>query len=223
MSTAAAARLLPDEALRCGRVVAILRGTSGQHLRATAQTLVQTGVRCLEVTMNTPGAMETVRALRADLAPEEVCLGVGTVRTVDQVDQAGAAGASFVVSPGTNASVGRRAAELGLRWYPGAATATEVETAWALGATAVKIFPAGNLGGPAFLRALRGPLDDVPLIPTGGVGVADVEPYLSAGALALGMGSPLIGTALEDGDLVSLAIRARQVVASVTTWAERSR
>jgi len=139
------------------------------------------------------------------------------------VDQAAAAGASFVVSPGTNASVGRRAAELRLRWYPGAATATEVETAWDLGATAVKIFPAGSLGGPGFLRALRGPLDDVPLIPTGGVGVDDVEPYLSAGALALGMGSPLIGTALEDGDLVSLAVRARKVVASVRAWEKGSR
>jgi 2-dehydro-3-deoxyphosphogluconate aldolase/(4S)-4-hydroxy-2-oxoglutarate aldolase len=223
VSTAPATRLLPDEALRRGRVVAILRGTNGQHLRATAQTLVQTGIRCLEVTMNTPGALETVRALRAELSPDEACLGVGTVRTVAQVDQARAAGASFVVSPGTNASVGRRAAELGLRWYPGAATATEVETAWELGATAVKIFPAGSLGGPGFLRALRGPLDDVPLIPTGGVGVADVEPYLFAGALALGMGSPLIGTALDDRDLASLTIRAREVVASVTTWAEASR
>jgi 2-dehydro-3-deoxyphosphogluconate aldolase/(4S)-4-hydroxy-2-oxoglutarate aldolase len=223
MTTTPASRLLPDAALRCGRVVAILRGTNGQHLLAAARTLTRAGVRCLEVTMNTPGALETVRTLRTELSRDEACLGVGTVRTVAQVDQAGAAGASFVVSPGTNASVGRRAAELGLRWYPGAATATEVETAWELGATAVKIFPAGDLGGPAFLRALRGPLDDVPLIPTGGVGVGDIEPYLSAGAFALGMGSPLIGTALEDGDLVSLAMRAREVVASVTTWAERSR
>jgi len=223
VSTASAARLLPDRVLQQGRVVAILRGNSGQHLVATAQTLLETGVGCLEVTMNTPGALETVRALRGDLCPEEACLGVGTVRTVEHVDQAAAAGASFVVSPGTNASVGRRAAELGLRWYPGAATATEVETAWELGATAVKIFPAGNLGGPGFLRALRGPLDDVPMIPTGGIGVDDVEPYLSAGALALGMGSPLIGTALEDGDLVALAGRARKVVASVTAWVEGSR
>ena len=87
----------------------------------------------------------------------------------------------------------------------------------------MKIFPAGNLGGPGFLRALRGPLDDVPLIPTGGVGVDDIEPYLFAGALALGMGSPLIGTALYDGDLDPLAVRARKVVASVTAWADGSR
>jgi hypothetical protein len=99
VSTASAARLLPDDALQRGRVVAILRGTSGQHLHATAQTLLKTGVGCLEVTMNMPGALETVRALRGDLSPEEACLGVGTVRTVEQVDQAAAAGVSFVVSP----------------------------------------------------------------------------------------------------------------------------
>jgi 2-dehydro-3-deoxyphosphogluconate aldolase/(4S)-4-hydroxy-2-oxoglutarate aldolase len=208
-------RLLPEEVLRRGRVVAILRASTGEHLRAAATTLVREGVRCLEVTTNTPGALATVRALRDELPADEACLGVGTVRTVGQVDQAADAGASFVVSPGTNASVGRRAAERGLRWYPGAATATEVETAWELGATAVKIFPAGSLGGPAFLRALRGPLDDVPFIPTGGVEVADVDAYLTAGALALGMGTPLIGTALDDGDLASLAARARAVMATV--------
>jgi 2-dehydro-3-deoxyphosphogluconate aldolase/(4S)-4-hydroxy-2-oxoglutarate aldolase len=208
-------RFLPEEVLRRGRVVAILRGSTGEHLRGTAMTLLQEGVRCLEVTTNTPGALAAVRALRDELASDEVCLGLGTVRTIGQVDQAADAGASFVVSPGTSASVGRRAAERGLRWYPGAATATEVETAWELGATAVKIFPAGSLGGPGFLRALQGPLDDVPLIPTGGVEVADVAAYLATGALALGMGTPLVGTALDDGDVTSLAARARAVMASI--------
>ena len=215
MTSSLTPRLLPEELLRRGRVMAILRASTGEHLRATAMTLLGEGVRCLEVTTNTPGALAMVRALRDELASDEACLGVGTVRRVGQVDQAADAGASFVVSPGTNASVGQRAAERGLRWYPGAATATEVETAWELGATAVKIFPAGSLGGPDFLRALRGPLDDVPFIPTGGVEVADVDAYLTAGALALGMGTPLIGTALVDGDVASLAARARAVMASI--------
>lgn len=223
MSAAKVNRLLPDQQLQLGRVVAILRGPRGHHLQAVAHTLVEAGVRCLEMTTNTPGALEAIRALRIDLPASEVSFGVGTVRTVEQVDQAAAAGASFVVSPGTSPPVGRRAADLGLRWYPGAATATEVETAWQLGATAVKIFPAGALGGPAFLRALVAPLDDVLLIPTGGVEAVELTRYLSAGAFAVGMGSPLIGSALDDGDVDALARRSRDVVASVAAWAGKSR
>jgi len=216
--SAAQARPLPDPELQLGRIVAILRSRNGEHLQAVARTVVEAGVRCVEVTTNTPGALQAVRALRGNLPADAVALGVGTVRTVGQVNEAAEAGASFVVSPGSHPMVGRRASELGLRWYPGAATATEVETAWQLGATAVKIFPAGTLGGPAFVRALLGPLDDVLLVPTGGVEMDEVGPYLSAGAFAVGMGSPLIGSALEDGDLAALSRRCRGVVAAVAAW-----
>ena len=149
MSTAAAARLLPDEALQRGRVVAILRATNGRHLRTTAETLVQTGVGCLEVTMNTPGALETVCALRAELW-RRTWRAWASGRSVPSTRSTtgSSRGRELRRLPRHECTVGRRAAELGLRWYPGAATATEVEVAWELGATAVKIFPAGSLGGP---------------------------------------------------------------------------
>ena len=209
------ARLRPGPVLTGTGLVAILRARSGERLAAACEVLLDAGVRCLEVTMNTPGALEVVGRLAAE-AGEGTEIGVGTVRRPEEVDRAADAGAVFVVAPNTDEAVGRRAAERGLAWYPGALTPTEIARAWDLGATAVKVFPAGSAGGPRYLREVRGPLDDVPLVPTGGVGVEDVPGYLRAGALAVGMGGPLLGRALEDdAGLAGLADRARAAVDAV--------
>jgi 2-dehydro-3-deoxyphosphogluconate aldolase/(4S)-4-hydroxy-2-oxoglutarate aldolase len=165
--------------------------------------------------MNTPGALAVVRRLvTQDGTGAEV--GVGTVRRPEDVDAAADAGATFVVAPNTDEAVGERAAQRGLGWFPGAFTPTEIGRAWDLGATAVKVFPAGSAGGPRYLREVRAPLDDVLLVPTGGVGVDDVPGYLQAGAVAVGMGSPLIGRALEDDEeLAQLGERARAALDAV--------
>jgi 2-dehydro-3-deoxyphosphogluconate aldolase/(4S)-4-hydroxy-2-oxoglutarate aldolase len=200
-----------SQALLATRVVPILRGKkTGEHLSAVIDTLVSAGIRCLEVTTNTPGAFEAVAAARQRHG-DAVELGVGTVLTADQVAAASAAGAGFIVSPHTDPALGAAAGDRGLGWYPGAFTATEVLAAWQHGATAVKLFPA-SLGGPKYLRELRGPIDDVPILPTGGVTVESVPEYLAAGAIAVGMGGPLLGDALDGGDLAALADRARRVL-----------
>jgi 2-dehydro-3-deoxyphosphogluconate aldolase / (4S)-4-hydroxy-2-oxoglutarate aldolase len=210
-----AGRLAPGPVLRGTGLVAILRGRSGERLAAACDALLGAGVRCLEVTMNTPGALAVVSRLAGD-ARESVEVGVGTVRRAEDVDAAADAGATFVVAPNTDAAVGARAAQRGLGWYPGAFTPTEIAAAWDLGATAVKVFPAGSAGGPRYLREVRAPLDDIPLVPTGGVSVDDVPGYLQAGALAVGMGGPLLGRALEDDeDLGRLGERARAALAAV--------
>jgi 2-dehydro-3-deoxyphosphogluconate aldolase / (4S)-4-hydroxy-2-oxoglutarate aldolase len=209
------ARRQPGPVLRETGLVAILRGRSGERLAAACQVLLDAGVRCLEVTMNTPGALDVVRALLREGRPD-VEVGVGTVRRPEEVDAAAEAGAGFVVAPTTEEAVGVRAAERGLGWFPGAFTPTEIARAWDLGATAVKVFPAGSAGGPRYLREVRAPLDDVLLVPTGGVGVDDVPGYLQAGAVAVGMGGPLLGRALEDdADLAGLGDRARAALAAV--------
>jgi 2-dehydro-3-deoxyphosphogluconate aldolase/(4S)-4-hydroxy-2-oxoglutarate aldolase len=208
-------RLEPVAALRDGGLIAILRSPQAPLLRAACDVLVEAGVRCLEITMNTPGALVEVRRLAGERRPG-VEVGVGTVRRAADVDAAADAGASFVVAPNTDPAVGRRAADRGLCWYPGALTPTEIAAAWDLGATAVKVFPAGSAGGPRYLREVRAPLDDVLLVPTGGVGLDDVSGYLRAGALAVGMGSPLIGAALDDhDDLARLDGRARAALEAV--------
>jgi len=208
-------RLAPSPLLTGGRLVAILRGRSATHLLATAHTLIEAGVRCLEITTNTPSAAAVVAALRTEWPETELDVGLGTVRTADHVHLAADSGAGFVVSPGTDLTVGAEAFAAGLRWYPGAATPTEIETAWTAGAAAVKVFPIASLGGASYLAQVRAPLDDVPLIPTGGIGIADVPSLLSVGSLALGVGGPLVGDALSGGPQSDLAIRARLFVEAV--------
>lgn len=205
-------RLAPGAGVTGGRIVAIVRDPVGSHLLEACQTLHRAGVRAIEVTTNTPGAFQAVAALAGD----GVEVGVGTVRTVAHVHAAAAAGASFIVAPSVSSEVGAAAIAAGLRWYPGAVTPTEIETAWRLGASAVKVFPVGTLGGPRYVRELRAPLDDIPLIPTGGVRIEDIGEYLAAGAIAVGMGSPLLGDAVASGEMTALFDRARQAVAAVT-------
>jgi 2-dehydro-3-deoxyphosphogluconate aldolase/(4S)-4-hydroxy-2-oxoglutarate aldolase len=201
--------------LRETGLVAILRGRSGDRLAAACDALLDAGVRCLEVTTNTPRSLAVVARLAEEGRPG-VEIGVGTVRRPEDVDAAADAGATFVVAPNTDAAVGRRAEARGLGWFPGALTPTEIAFAWDLGATAVKVFPARSAGGPHYLREVCAPLDDVLLVPTGGVTVEDVPGYLRAGAVAVGMGSPLIGRALEDDeDLVRLGERARTALDAV--------
>jgi 2-dehydro-3-deoxyphosphogluconate aldolase / (4S)-4-hydroxy-2-oxoglutarate aldolase len=197
-----------------GPVIAVLRGGTGEHLDATIATLVETGVTTVELTTNTPGWRDGIRATTARYG-DAARVGVGTVLTVDQLDEAVDAGATFAVSPHLDPVIGARCAELGLAWYPGAATPTEILQAWRLGARAVKVFPAKPLGGPQYLRQVLAPLDFVDLVPTGGVGVDDAADYLAAGAVAVGLGSPLVADVLTSGDVSALRTRASRLIAGL--------
>lgn len=214
MLTTPASRPAPSPQLRDTAVMAILRSAHATHVEAVARTLADAGITCLELTLTIPGALELLAPLRAAL-PAAMDLGVGTVTTAQQASAAVQAGARFLVCPAVSLDVLEVATASGVPCYPGAWTPTEVLTAWRAGAAAVKLFPAAS-GGPAHLRRLRDPLPDIPLLPTGGVGVDQVEAYLAAGAFAVGLGSPLIGDALAGGDLAALAARARQVLSTVT-------
>ncbi|ROP60834.1 2-dehydro-3-deoxyphosphogluconate aldolase/(4S)-4-hydroxy-2-oxoglutarate aldolase [Curtobacterium sp. PhB130] len=197
-----------------GPAIAILRGGTGEHVEDVIRTLVDAGVRAIEITTNTPRWREGIAWGTAEYGTA-AAIGVGTVLDTRQLDEAAAAGATFAVSPHTDAAIGERAHERGLGWYPGAATPTEIVRAWQLGARAVKVFPAAQLGGPAFLKQVLAPLDFVDVIPTGGIGVDDACDYLDAGAVAVGLGSPLVGDALTSGDLDALRARAERLVAAV--------
>src|SRR5256714_9969802 len=148
-----------------GGVVAILRGRRAEHLDTVLDVLVDAGIRSLEVTLNTPGALEAIRRARTRFG-EEVSVGAGTVRTVADVEDAVAAGAQFLVSPHTDPALGARARERSAAYLPGALTPTEIVTAWNSGAAAVKLFPA-RLGGPRYLRDLREAVPATPILPTG--------------------------------------------------------
>src|SRR3954471_18260274 len=177
-----------SEALATTRVVAILRARDAARAEAVVDVLLENGIRSLELTLTTTGALDVVERLAARV-PAGTDLGMGTVLTADEVHRAVDAGARFVVSPSVVPAVIEAAAHHGIASYPGAMTPTEIHTAWSAGASAVKLFPAGTLG-PGFLQAVRAPLPDIPLVPTGGIAVDSVGTWLDAGASAVGLGSP---------------------------------
>lgn len=210
----AASRRLPIlHELRESGVVAVLRADAPDRLEDAASALVGAGVLCLELTMTTPGALEWLSRLQRGL-PNEAVLGMGSVTTAEEARQAIDAGARFIVSPGVCPDVVAATIEAGVGAYPGAWTPSEVLSAWASGASAVKLFPAA-IGGPAHLRQLAGPLPDIPLIPTGGVGIDAIAQYVAAGAVAVGLGGPLLGDALSGGSRTELEQRARAALAAV--------
>lgn len=189
------------------RLAAIVRGRAADAALRTVLTLVEEGIGLVEVSLNTDDACGViVRAARA--VGDHAFVGAGTVVTRDDLLRAQDAGATWVVTP-TGGDAVAAAAQRGLPVLAGALTPTEAAAAMAAGATAVKLFPA-SLGGPAYLRALKDPFPDMPLVPVGGVD-ADLAPdYFAAGALAVGVGSPLVGDAAHGGDLDGLRARARR-------------
>lgn len=169
-------------------VIAVLRAPTSEAAVAAAEALIAGGVTAIEVTYSTPGAAPAIARIRQDF-PEAV-VGAGTLTRRPQVDEAAAAGAQFLVSPGTTTELVHAMTDTGLPTMSGALTPTELMTARELGVAAIKIFP-GSLVGPSYLKALRGPFPDVLLMPTGGVSADNVADWLAAGAFAVGAGSEL--------------------------------
>ncbi len=196
-----------ETALDTTPVIAILRATSAKHLVAVAETLRAAGIRAVEFTLTTPGAYDAPATFTAD----GMALGAGTVTTPEEARRAVEAGAGYLISPAVCLDVIAEARTLGVPVLPGAYTPTEVLSAWRAGADLVKLFPAAT-GGVAHLKAIRAPLPDIPLVPTGGIGLDDAAAYLDAGARAVGIGAPLIGDACETGDLDALRTRADALI-----------
>jgi 2-dehydro-3-deoxyphosphogluconate aldolase / (4S)-4-hydroxy-2-oxoglutarate aldolase len=194
---------------RSARLLAIVRYGAGGDLDPAIEALFAAGLPVVEVTLDTPGALEALARWRA--AGRTV--GAGTVVRPEQVDASAEAGASFVVTPGVLDPVIERARELGVDPVPGAFTPSEVLRASELGAVAVKVFPAST-GGPAHVRALRGPLPDVPLVPTGGIRIDDVTAYLEAGASCVGLGAALVGATAPTSAAEVEALSARAAAAA---------
>ncbi|MET9270683.1 bifunctional 4-hydroxy-2-oxoglutarate aldolase/2-dehydro-3-deoxy-phosphogluconate aldolase [Kribbella sp. NPDC003557] len=191
--------------LRSRKLLAIVRADGAETALACVQTLVEAGVTALEVSLTTPGGVEAIATARSQYDPD-ILIGAGTVVTPEQADQVAAARADFTVTPAITRGA-HRSVELGLPLLCGALTPTEVVAALDLGATAVKIFPA-KVYGPGYFTELRAPLPDAPLIAVGGVDAQSAPKYLAAGALAVGVGSPLLGDAGTGGSLSELSIRA---------------
>ena len=197
-----------------GGIVAVVRADSGESLVKVVRALAEGGVTAAEITFTVPDAIDVIRQVRKEVG-DAVVLGAGTVLDPETARVALLAGAEYIVAPTVNLEVIRLCRRYDKAVMPGALTPTEVLTAWEAGADIVKIFPA-DVGGPAYLKALRGPLPQVRVMPTGGVDLNTAESFLKAGACCLGIGGSLVeAKAVSAGDFARIGDLARQYVAIV--------
>lgn len=196
--------------IRTEAFIPIVRVATPQEALEVAEALRKGGSRLIEITFTVQGAVEVIRELHQEFR-DEVVLGAGTILDMESARDASAAGAVFLVSPVFDVDLIHFARRSNLLFIPGAMTPTEVRNAWKAGADMVKIFPAARLGGPGYIRDIRGPLPDIPLVPTGGVDLESVSSYLRAGAVAIGVGGELmIKKAVSEKryDLITESTRA---------------
>jgi len=195
-------------------VVAIVRLDSSEGLIRVVEAIAEGGVRHIEFTMTTPGALETLEAVTKEFQGE-VVFGAGTVLDPETARAAILAGAEFIVAPNLNSEVITLCNRYSVVSMPGALTPTEVMQAWDTGADVVKIFPADTFG-PGYIRALLAPLPQVRLAPVGGVGPANAAEYIRNGASCLGVGSSLVSSKLiAAADWAGLTDRAKALVDAV--------
>jgi 2-dehydro-3-deoxyphosphogluconate aldolase/(4S)-4-hydroxy-2-oxoglutarate aldolase len=196
-------------------IVPVVRAPSAELAMRATDAVLAGGISVFEITMTVPGAVEVIRLLSQQLRGRAL-IGAGTVLTPEDALACIDAGAEFIVGPGLNLATVAAAHSRDVPVMPGALTPTEVISAWQAGADMVKIFPCGAMGGAKYLRALRGPLPQVRMLPTGGVSASTAADYIASGASALGVGSELIDiTALAAGQDQALTERARELVAVV--------
>lgn len=195
-----------------GRAIAIVRdGRDAATMHQVAAAVIDGGIACVEFSLTSPAALDAFTMTRG--THPDSTLGIGTVTRTSDVADASSAGADFILTPVFVPDVLDASIRLGLPILVGAFSPTEIWDAWRAGADAVKVFPA-SVGGPEYIRAVRAPFPELRLVPTGGIEVDVTVGYLDAGAIAVGIGSPLTGA----GDLDRITARARSLTAILEKW-----
>lgn len=201
-------------ALESCRAIGILRNCPTAHVLKMVVAAEEAGFKFIEITLDSPEALKMIASVARECPG--LTVGAGTVHKADEVKKIADVGGQFIVAPVISESVLRTAHELGMATFPGAATPTEIQTAIDLGATAVKVFPAKQLGGPSYLEAIRSPLRKPKLIPTGGVDISNAKSYLNAGAIAVGIGGSVFPqAALDAGDVATVKNAAIEFMKSI--------
>ena len=196
-------------------IVPVVRAASSQQAMHAAEAVCAGGIPIVEVTMTVPGAIDVIAQLAKSVG-KDVLVGAGTVLDADAAQRCIDAGAEFLVSPGFELATVQWAKQQGKLMMAGALTPTEVIAAWKAGSDFVKIFPCGAVGGAKYIKALKAPLPQVPMIPTGGVNLDTAADFIQAGADALGIGGELVSAAaLRSGNLDAITEAARLYVAIV--------
>jgi len=191
-------------------LIPVVRAESAELAMRAVEAIKTGGVDVVEVTMTVPGAIDMIAKLAATFGTE-VLIGAGTVLDPDIANRCVQAGAQFIVSPALNEETIAFCRRNDVAVFPGALTPTEVVHAWNAGADAVKVFPAGAVGGASYLKALKAPLPQIELVPTGGVSLKTAADFIKAGAMALGVGADLVDLkALRENHDEVITERARQ-------------
>ncbi len=195
-------------------LLAVIRGPSLDLTIKMVGALVDGGVTGIEITFTTPNALEVVKSLNQEFGAN-IILGMGTLTKPEQAEAAKNAGAIFLVSPHTELNLAKAMIETGLPVMMGALTPSEVMKAWTLGSDVVKLFP-GSLGGPAYMKSLKGPFPNIPLMPTGGVSDTNLKEWFDAGAFAVGAGSNLCPKSLAlSGEFSKITEIATNYMAAI--------
>ena len=196
-------------------IVPVVRAASPREAMIAVEAVSEGGIPIAEITMTVPGAIEVIREL-ARTNSSELLIGAGTVLDVDAARSCRDAGAQFLVSPGLDLETVAFAVREQMLMMAGALTPTEIITAWKAGSDFVKVFPCGQVGGAKYIKALRGPLPQIPLVPTGGVNLTTAGEFIQAGAAALGVGGELVqAEALRAGKREVIVENARKFMAIV--------
>jgi len=196
-------------------IVPVVRASSGQQAIQAAEAVCAGGIPIVELTMTVPGAVEVIAQLAKSMG-QDVLIGAGTVLDAETAQRCLDAGAQFLVSPGTDLPTIQLAKQNNVLIMAGALTPTEVITAWKAGSDFVKIFPCGTVGGAKYIKALKAPLPQVSMVPTGGVNLETAADFLRAGASALGIGGELISaSALKSGNIKAITDSAKQYIVIV--------
>lgn len=199
-------------------VIPVIRVPSSEDALCAVEGIMAGGLLVVEVTLTIPDALAVIRELHMRFAPA-LLIGAGTVLDEANCIASIDAGAQFIVSPVFDPAVVATASSAGRVVIPGALTPSEIYQAWKSGADAVKVFPCGSLGGPSYIRALRGPFPDIPLVVTGGVSAANTADFLRAGALAVGAGESILPrAALDARDTAAIAANALTYLNAVRTF-----
>ncbi len=198
--------------IKASGIIAILRGGFGvDEVLMIADALITHDVTVLEITLNSPAALTVLPELQRRFG-DTALIGAGTVRDLDGWIRAVDAGAAFTVAPNLDPAVARYAVARDFLHMPGVATPSEAVNAAEVGCSMLKLFPAGALGGPAYLKAIRAPLNDIDFIPVGSVSTENLDDYLRAGAVAVGMGSSLIPSKEWSAEKIAALCRAARTV-----------
>jgi 2-dehydro-3-deoxyphosphogluconate aldolase/(4S)-4-hydroxy-2-oxoglutarate aldolase len=196
-------------------IIPVVRASSVEDANHAVEAISAGGIPVVEITMTVPNAISVIREV-VQRHGGDMLIGAGTVTNAEQAESCVRAGVQFLVSPGLATSVLSVARVHNRLAIPGALTPTELMNAQELGAKLVKIFPCGNVGGPKYLKSLKGPFPHAQLIPTGGVNAGNAADFIAAGAYALGIGSDLVdAAALREGNLEKITSAARELVQAV--------